>query len=95
MGLEVSGGDMDVLVADGSEKRTTENLQCLHMQHTLEEVSLEEKEKTDDSMAPSEIENSFSSSIQGFREKNHPDKAVVSCVCSLFNDNNFTILGLY
>lgn len=46
------------------------------------------KEKTEETMLSLDIKNiSIWSKIQGFMKINQPDKAAVSYVCNLFNNN--------
>ncbi|XP_066444151.1 E3 ubiquitin-protein ligase ZFP91 isoform X1 [Eleutherodactylus coqui] len=86
MGLEVSVEDVEELVDDPSEELTTEELQDLHLEM---QQTADGEEETGEDVPSSEIKDILSmwSKVQGFVEKNHPDKAVAGRVCNLFNDN--------
>ncbi|XP_048366890.1 tigger transposable element-derived protein 1-like isoform X1 [Sphaerodactylus townsendi] len=92
MGLEVSGEDVEELVDGHSEELTTEELPVLHLELQRmadEEVASDEEEEIRENVPSSELKGIFSMwrKVQGFVEKNHPDKAVAGRVCNSFNDN--------
>ncbi|XP_069961426.1 tigger transposable element-derived protein 1 isoform X7 [Cherax quadricarinatus] len=91
MGLDVSDQDVEELVDDHTEELTTKELQELHLekqQIAAEEIASEEEERREN-VSSSVIKDICAkwSEVQSFVEKYHPNKAVASRVCNMFNDN--------
>nr|XP_057925930.1 tigger transposable element-derived protein 1-like [Doryrhamphus excisus] len=92
LGLDVSGQDVEELVNDHSEELTTEELQELQVeqqQTAAQDIASDEDEEREENVPSSLIKDMFAkwSDVQSFVEKHHPNKAVASRLCNMFNDS--------